>query len=107
MKIKAIVFSAIFTIAFGIGLQAQDNMWKTLAKVTYKKEYDEMLGFKVDVPIFSEELKKMEKRLEETIKGKNKAIDDQAFEVAASLRDQEKFLQDFYVQYSLYQWDKI
>ena len=36
----------------------------------------------------------MEQRLEETTKGKDKAIADQAFEVAASLRDQEKFLQD-------------
>ncbi len=42
----------------------------------------------------NEELKKMEQRLEETTKGKDKAIADQAFEVAASLRDQEKFLQD-------------
>lgn len=68
MKIKAIAFSAIFSIAFCIGVQAQDHMWKTLAKVTYKKEYDEMLGFKVDVPIFSAELEKLEGK-EVTIKG--------------------------------------
>ncbi|MFA7308519.1 MAG: ATP-dependent Clp protease ATP-binding subunit [Patescibacteria group bacterium] len=40
----------------------------------------------------NEELKKLEKRLENTIQGKNKAIDQQAFEIAASLRDQETFL---------------
>ena len=41
-------------------LQAQDNIWKTLSKLTYKKQYDEMLGFKVDVPVFSDEIKKLE-----------------------------------------------
>ena len=29
-------------------LRAQDNVWKTLSKLTYKKQYDEMLGFKVN-----------------------------------------------------------
>ena len=37
-----------------------DNIWKTLAKITYEKEYDEMLGFKVDVPVFSEQVKQLE-----------------------------------------------
>ena len=32
------------------------NMWKTLAKITFKKEFDELLGFKVDKPVFSEEI---------------------------------------------------
>lgn len=36
------------------------NMWTALAQVSYKKEYDELLGIKVDKPIFSKELKKME-----------------------------------------------
>ena len=42
------------------GLNAQDqddNVWNLLSKVTFKKEYDEMLGFKVDVPVFGEEVK--------------------------------------------------
>lgn len=68
MKIKTLAFTALFTIGFCIALQAQDNAWKTLGKVTYKKEYDEMLGFKVDVPIFSDEIKKLEGK-EVTIKG--------------------------------------
>lgn len=34
-----------------------DNLWKTLTKITYKKEYDEFLGFKIDRPVFSEEIK--------------------------------------------------
>jgi len=44
-----------------LDLQAQDNnVWNTLSKITFKKEYDEMLGFKVDVPVFSEQVQKME-----------------------------------------------
>lgn len=38
---------------------AQDNMWKTLSKITFKKQFDESLGFKVDVPVFSEDIKKL------------------------------------------------
>ncbi|MBI1228362.1 MAG: DUF3299 domain-containing protein [Bacteroidetes bacterium] len=68
MKIKSIILTAIFAIAFSVGLSAQEFMWKTLGKVTYKKEYDEMLGFKVDVPVFSNEIQKLEGK-EVTIKG--------------------------------------
>lgn len=68
MSFKTFIATTAFAIAFSIGLQAQDNMWKTLGKVTYKKEYDEMLGFKVDVPIFSADLQKLEGK-EVTIKG--------------------------------------
>jgi hypothetical protein len=37
-----------------------DNIWKSLAKITFEKQYDEMLGFKVDIPVFSEQVKKLE-----------------------------------------------
>jgi hypothetical protein len=36
------------------------NLWKTLAKVTFEKKYDELLGFKVDVPVFSDEIQELE-----------------------------------------------
>ena len=36
-----------------------DNLWQTLSKITYTKEYDELLGFKVDKPLFSEEVEKL------------------------------------------------
>lgn len=39
-------------------LQAQ-SMWPVLSKVTYKKEYDALLGIKVDRPIFSSEIKSL------------------------------------------------
>ena len=56
---------------FSLSTIAQDtnqNMWKTLAKITYTKEYDEFLGFKIDKPVFSEDIKAMEGK-EITIKG--------------------------------------
>ncbi|HUR30026.1 MAG TPA: hypothetical protein VMZ69_01270 [Saprospiraceae bacterium] len=59
--------------AFSIhSLEAQsannESMWKTLAKITYKKEYDEFLGFKIDKPVFSEEIKSLNGK-EVTVKG--------------------------------------
>ncbi len=34
--------------------------WKTLGKITFKKQYDEFMGFKVDVPVFSDEVKALD-----------------------------------------------
>lgn len=60
MKNLAIAFVAIAFVVTAVSTaSAQDNMWKTLSKITFKKQYDEMLGFKVDVPIFSEDIKKL------------------------------------------------
>lgn len=52
-------------------LAAQDtdtNVWKTLSKITYKKEYDELMGFKVDVPVFSKDVEMLDGK-EVTLKG--------------------------------------
>ncbi len=66
---KIIVLSLTLMLA-GVGSQvlAQESLWKTLSKLTYKKQYDEMLGFKVDVPVFSEEIKALEGKVV-TVKG--------------------------------------
>jgi hypothetical protein len=45
-----------------------ESLWKTLSKITYKKEYDEFLGFKIDKPVFSEEIKALDGK-EVTVKG--------------------------------------
>ncbi len=51
----------ILASAFAPALSAQtQNLWKTLSRITFKKEYDETLGFKVDVPVFSDEIKALE-----------------------------------------------
>ena len=46
----------------------EKNLWRTLSKITFKKEYDELMGFKIDVPVFSEAIQALEGK-EVTIKG--------------------------------------
>jgi hypothetical protein len=50
---------ALFLLGTTSGI-AQENIWKTLGKITFTKEYDELLGFKVDVPVFSPEVKALD-----------------------------------------------
>lgn len=61
MKKSSIIL--IITLFFVAGISAQnqtDNVWKTLSKITYKKQYDELMGFKIDVPVFSKPIKAIE-----------------------------------------------
>jgi hypothetical protein len=59
----------IVLLAVTSSLQAQDtNVWSTLAKITYKKQMDEVMGFEVDIPVFSDDVKALEGK-EVTIKG--------------------------------------
>ncbi len=46
----------------------KENVWKTLGKITFRKQYDELMGFKVDVPVFSDVVKALEGK-EITVKG--------------------------------------
>jgi len=46
----------------------KENTWKTLSKITYKKEYDEIMGFKIDKPVFSQQVQDLQGK-EITIKG--------------------------------------
>lgn len=64
----AIITTLLFSAGQDLMAQSSNNLWSTLAKITFKKEYDEMLGFKVDVPVFSEEIRALEGK-EVTIKG--------------------------------------
>ena len=64
---KYIPFSLAFFLFLGIvPLQAQDEdetgskTWKTLSKITYRKQFDELLGFKIDIPVFSDDVKALE-----------------------------------------------
>ena len=45
-----------------------NNVWKTLGKITFRKQYDEMMGFKVDVPVFSEDVQALSEK-EVVLKG--------------------------------------
>lgn len=57
-----------FFLTLSLFAQSNDNVWNTLSKITFKKEYDELLGFKVDVPVFSDEVLALENQ-EVIIKG--------------------------------------
>ncbi len=46
----------------------QESLWKTLSMITYKKEYDEFLGFKIDKPVFSDKIHALNGK-EVTVKG--------------------------------------
>jgi len=37
-----------------------ENIWKTLSRITYRKEYDELMGFKIDKPVFSKQVQELE-----------------------------------------------
>lgn len=68
---KSIVFAFLTIGLFSVApsfAQTSENLWKTLGKITFKKQYDELLGFKVDVPVFSQEILAMEGKTV-TIKG--------------------------------------
>ncbi|MBK8701830.1 MAG: hypothetical protein IPN29_20605 [Saprospiraceae bacterium] len=48
-------------LATQVALTAQsESTWKTLSKITYRKEYDELMGFKIDKPVFSDAIKQLE-----------------------------------------------
>jgi len=60
-----------FIFCIGGALHSQSpgpSTWKTLSKITFKKEFDELMGFKVDVPVFSKPIQELE-GTEITIKG--------------------------------------
>ena len=69
MKKFALYFGFLMLFALSANLAAgQANPWKTLSKITFKKQYDEMMGFKVDVPVFSQDVLDLEGK-EVTIRG--------------------------------------
>lgn len=57
---RALLIICTIFVFSGSALQAQENLWKTLSKITYEKKFDELLGFKVDVPVFGDETKSLE-----------------------------------------------
>lgn len=50
-------------IGFFVTAAAQDkpsSAWTQLSRITFRKEYDELMGFKVDKPVFSESVKELD-----------------------------------------------
>ncbi|MEZ4983649.1 MAG: hypothetical protein R2795_01205 [Saprospiraceae bacterium] len=69
MRVLLLAFLTTFAISQAQSQTATtNNVWQTLAKITYTKQYDELLGFKVDVPVFGADVKALAGK-EITIKG--------------------------------------
>jgi len=62
------IITVLSILAIAINVSAQGDIWQQLSKITYKKEYSEIMGFKVDVPVFAEDVQKLD-GTEITIKG--------------------------------------
>ena len=62
-KILAITLLVLFSISSVFSQNEEnesletENTWKTLSRITYKKEFDELMGFKIDKPVFSDKVK--------------------------------------------------
>ncbi len=63
-----ILLLCFFVVAGSAQEKKAPSLWKTLSKITYKKEYDELMGFKIDKPVFSDAIKNMADK-EVTVKG--------------------------------------
>lgn len=69
MRFIPVLFCLIVASAIpAAAQQSNESLWKTLGRITYKKEYDELMGFKIDKPVFSEEIKALEGK-EVTVRG--------------------------------------
>jgi len=65
--IQVVLFCFFFAAVSGQEAK-EPSLWKTLSKITYKKEYDELMGFKIDKPVFSDAIKNLSEK-EVTVKG--------------------------------------
>ena len=59
LKILSVLFLALalFPENSVAQMAMTKNLWKTLSKITFIKEYDEIMGFKIDKPVFSHDIK--------------------------------------------------
>ena len=68
-KFAILVFAFVTTLAaVAQPSTTHDNTWKTLGKITFKKQFDDVLGLKIDVPVFNKEVKLLDGK-EVTVKG--------------------------------------
>ena len=62
-RLRLFLLSMVFLFSFASVAHGQmsieGNLWKTLSKITFIKEYDEIMGFKIDKPVFSEDIKRL------------------------------------------------
>jgi len=68
MKNSIAILAFVLSFTSIQNIAAQPDIWKTLSKITFQKQYDEMMGFKVDVPVFSSDVEALAGK-EITIRG--------------------------------------
>lgn len=57
MRVLSLVLISFFVVSFHA--RGQENTWKTLAKISIEKRFDEVLNYDIEYPIFSEAVKKL------------------------------------------------
>lgn len=57
MRVLSLVLISFFVVSFQA--RGQENTWKTLAKISIEKRFDEILNYDIEYPIFSEAVKKL------------------------------------------------
>lgn len=57
MRVLSLVLISFFVVSFQA--RGQENTWKTLAKISIEKRFDELLNYDIEYPIFSEAVKKL------------------------------------------------
>lgn len=63
------IFSILYILNFSLATaQNSSSTWNTLGKLTFKKEFDAALGFKIDKPVFGDEIKALSGKMIE-VKG--------------------------------------
>jgi hypothetical protein len=62
MKFTFVLFFAAMIVgtSFAQPSPGGENLWKTLSRITYTKVYDELMGFKIDKPVFSDDIKALD-----------------------------------------------
>lgn len=60
LVISTFLIGLFLTASAFSGMQPEPTVWKTLSKITFRKQFDEMMGMKVDVPVFSQDVKALE-----------------------------------------------
>ena len=59
MKKFGLALAIISIVLFSQKASAQSDTWQKLSNVTYKKEYNDLLGYKIDVPVFDKTIRAM------------------------------------------------
>jgi hypothetical protein len=57
---NSLILVTFLTLFFNLKIAAQDGIWQKLASVTYKKEYNDLLGYKIDIPVFGKIVQQLE-----------------------------------------------